>query len=341
MSAIQFSVKGQEIYSYSNQLPLVADLSIGFVKVKFNFSSDWRDLEKVAQFTQGGTTYNQVLINDECIIPNEIQAGEFFISVFGTDSSGIRGTTTPIKISMLKSGFTSSSQDPIPPTPDLYAQLLDNIHKAEQSVEENAEQVRKDREVVEKVSITPPNIGTNGNWYVFVDGTYTDSGVPATGPQGLKGEKGDKGEKGEKGEQGPPGAQGPQGEPGPQGPQGEPGPQGPQGEKGEKGDTGETGPEGPQGPKGDTGETGPQGPKGPKGDPGPQGPAGADGAPGQQGPQGPQGETGPQGPQGPAGADGTDGYTPQRGVDYWTDTDKQQMVQDVIGALPVYNGEVE
>lgn len=113
---------------------------------------------------------------------------------------------------------------------------------------------------------------------------------------------------------------------GPPGPQGEPGPQGPQGEKGEKGDPGPEGPQGPQGPKGD------------QGDPGPQGPAGADGAPGQQGPQGPQGETGPQGPQGPAGADG---YTPERGVDYWTDTDKQQMVQDVINALPVYNGEVE
>lgn len=212
MSAIQFSVKGQEIYSYSNQLPLVADLSIGFVKVKFNFSSDWSDLEKVAQFTQGGTTYNQVLINDECIIPNEIQAGEFFISVFGTDSSGTRGTTALIKMSMLKSGFTSSSQDPIPPTPDLYAQLLDNIHKAEQSVEENAEQVKKDREVVEEVSITPPNIGTNGNWYVFVDGTYTDSGVPATGPQGLKGDKGEKGEKGLKGDKGDKGEQGPHGE---------------------------------------------------------------------------------------------------------------------------------
>ena len=32
---------------------------------------------------------------------------------------------------------------------------------------------------------------------------------------------------------------------------------------------------------------------------------------------------------------------PQRGVDYWTEADKQQMVQDVINALPVYNGEVE
>ena len=82
MSTIQLSVKGQEIYSYSNQFPLVADLSIGFVKVKFNFSSDWSDLEKVAQFAQGDVSYNQVLINDECIIPNEIQAVEFFISVF-------------------------------------------------------------------------------------------------------------------------------------------------------------------------------------------------------------------------------------------------------------------
>lgn len=99
-----------------------------------------------------------------------------------------------------------------------------------------------------------------------------------------------------------------------------------------------------QGPKGEQGVPGPQGPQG---EPGPAGTdgqdgapgaPGADGAPGQQGPQGPQGETGPEGPQGPAGADG---YTPERGVDYWTEADRQQMVQDVINALPVYNGEVE
>lgn len=52
------------------------------------------------------------------------------------------------------------------------------------------------------------------------------------------------------------------------------------------------------------------------------------GAPGPQGIQGPQGETGPQGEQGPAG------HTPQRGVDYWTTADQQQIVQDVLAALP-------
>jgi hypothetical protein len=39
------------------------------------------------------------------------------------------------------------------------------------------------------------------------------------------------------------------------------------------------------------------------------------------------------------GADGVDGYTPQKGVDYYTDADKAEMVQAVLSALPVYGGE--
>ena len=47
-----------------------------------------------------------------------------------------------------------------------------------------------------------------------------------------------------------------------------------------------------------------------------------------------------KGNAGAPGAAGEDGYTPVRGIDYWTDDDKEQMVSDVIAALPVYNGEV-
>lgn len=50
-----------------------------------------------------------------------------------------------------------------------------------------------------------------------------------------------------------------------------------------------------------------------------------------KGPQGLQGPTGQTGPQGPAGQDG---YTPVRGTDYWTAADQQQIVQDVLAALP-------
>lgn len=56
--------------------------------------------------------------------------------------------------------------------------------------------------------------------------------------------------------------------------------------------------------------------------------------------QGPAGQDGQEGKQGPTGPAGDPGYTPQRGIDYWTSADRQSMVQDVLAALPVYQGEV-
>lgn len=112
---------------------------------------------------------------------------------------------------------------------------------------------------------------------------------------------------------------------GPEGPAGPKGDTGPQGEPGQDGAPGEPGAQGPQG------EPGPQGEKGEKGDTGPQGPAGADGAQGPPGEQGPKGDTGDTGPQGPAGVAGK---TPVKGVDYYTEADKEELVQAVIAALP-------
>ena len=33
-----------------------------------------------------------------------------------------------------------------------------------------------------------------------------------------------------------------------------------------------------------------------------------------------------------------DGYTPKKGVDYWTDKDKQEIVEEVLSALPAAEG---
>ncbi len=55
---------------------------------------------------------------------------------------------------------------------------------------------------------------------------------------------------------------------------------------------------------------------------------------------GPQGEQGPQGEPGKDGENGADGKTPIKGVDYFTETDKAELVNSVVAALPVYNGEV-
>lgn len=55
-------------------------------------------------------------------------------------------------------------------------------------------------------------------------------------------------------------------------------------------------------------------------------------------PAGPRGETGPAGPQGETGPAGANGKTPVRGTDYWTDADKQEMVNSVLAALPKWAG---
>lgn len=55
-------------------------------------------------------------------------------------------------------------------------------------------------------------------------------------------------------------------------------------------------------------------------------------------PQGPQGEIGPQGIQGdigPQGPQGNDGKTPEFGVDYWTEDQKQEIILEVLqSAVP-------
>lgn len=45
-------------------------------------------------------------------------------------------------------------------------------------------------------------------------------------------------------------------------------------------------------------------------------------------------EDGADGKPGAAGAPGTPGKTPIRGTDYWTEADKQEIVNDVLAALP-------
>lgn len=43
----------------------------------------------------------------------------------------------------------------------------------------------------------------------------------------------------------------------------------------------------------------------------------------------------------PAGEKGDPGKTPVKGIDYFTDAEKKEMVSEVLAALPVYNGEME
>ena len=56
--------------------------------------------------------------------------------------------------------------------------------------------------------------------------------------------------------------------------------------------------------------------------------------------KGVKGDKGDKGEAGENGKDGADGYTPVKGKDYFTGSDKAEMVSSVISQLPVYDGSV-
>ena len=51
------------------------------------------------------------------------------------------------------------------------------------------------------------------------------------------------------------------------------------------------------------------------------------------------GTDGAPGVAGAPGKNGTDGHTPVKGTDYWTASDKAEIVAEVTAALPKYGGE--
>lgn len=119
---------------------------------------------------------------------------------------------------------------------------------------------------------------------------------------------------------------------------------------------------GPQGDKGDPGAKGEKGDKGADGSPGAQGEPGtaatisvgivSTGEPGTQASVTnagtdstavlnfviPRGEKGDPGAKGETGATGEAGHTPVKGVDYFTDAEKNEMIQAVLDALPAAEG---
>lgn len=103
--------------------------SINSAIIVFEFADDWADLVCTAQFTQGNKTYNQLIDDNQCAVPAELHTGEFKLSVFGakTDGTAYRSTTVPLVKDIIQSGFDGEGETPIPPTPDLYEQLIEEF----------------------------------------------------------------------------------------------------------------------------------------------------------------------------------------------------------------------
>ena len=266
---MKFLVKQQKIDVLEREI--IASDQIAFVSVKFVFDGAWKTLHKVVQFTQCEETYNLVLgiEGTTCLLPSELHPGAVKMSLFGYDAESdttLRATTVPVTLHIRPSGFVADGDTPIPPTLDLYTQLLKKLDEKAAGLQNGkdgfspkvkAEQM-KSGVVITIVDADGETSATLHNGANGEKGTDGKSAYQIAVEQGYQGSESDwlsslKGDKGEKGDTGL------------------------QGERGEKGETGQQGEQGPMGEKGDPGDRGLQGVPGEKGEKGDAGVAGKDG----------------------------------------------------------------
>ena len=257
---MKFLVKQQKIEVLEREV--IASDQIAFVSVQFVFDGAWKTLHKVVQFTQCEETYNVVLGTEgtTCLLPAELHPGAVKMSLFGYDAESdttLRATTVPVTLHIRPSGFVADGDTPIPPTPDLYTQLLKKLDEKAAGLQNGkdgfspkvkAEQMKSGVviTIVDADGETSATLHNGANGEKGTDGKSAYQIAVEQGYQGsesdwlssLKGDKGDTGKRGEKGDTGLQGERGEKGDPGNRGLQGVPG------EKGEKGDAGVAGKDG-------------------------------------------------------------------------------------------------
>ena len=188
---MKFLVKQQKIEALEREV--IASDQIAFVSVKFVFDGAWKTLHKVVQFTQCEETYNVVLGIDgtTCLLPAELHPGAVKMSLFGYDAESdttLRATTIPVTLHIRPSGFVADGDTPIPPTPDLYTQLLKKLSEMQTGAN------GKDGRSAYEIAIENGFVGTVAEWLESLkgkDGIDGKDGLPGKdGADGLPGKDG-------------------------------------------------------------------------------------------------------------------------------------------------------
>ena len=197
---MKFLVKQQKIEALEREV--IASDQIAFVSVKFVFDGAWKTLHKVVQFTQCEETYNVVLGTEgtTCLLPAELHPGAVKMSLFGYDAESdttLRATTVPVTLHIRPSGFVEDGTTPIPPTPDLYTQLLKKLSEMQAGAN------GKDGRSAYEIAIENGFVGTAAEWLESLKGRDGIDGKDGKdGADGLPGKDGTNGKDGKDGRDG-------------------------------------------------------------------------------------------------------------------------------------------
>lgn len=220
-------VEGQKISSFDSPPVRLVAGSTEFVPIELKCSSEWDELLITVQFIQKGKTISKYIGEARTLnVPADISAGWLTITCFGAKAdTEVFGTVDGYEMEVYPAALSSTEQEPVPPTENLYNQLISEVKKYAEETKESADKVEEAQQTAQEAKNIADTIQANAE-----AGLYN----------GKDGEQGPPGIQGQIGPVGPTGEQGPQGPVGPSGPIGEQGPQGPRGLQGEQGLPGTT-----------------------------------------------------------------------------------------------------
>lgn len=198
-------VKGQRIYFYRPPEPIPKS-QVNFSKIEFDMDETWSSfLSVVAQFIQNGEPKNVQVKDGYCFVPPGLEVGAFELCLRGDDGESVVASVNRLTLEVCE-GFVSTGETPLPPSPDLYTQLIKEIDsgkKIAQSVRDDADSGKfNGLPGADGQDGITPHIGDNGNWYLG----DMDTGKPSRGDTGPQGPQGDTGPEGPQGDTGATGA---------------------------------------------------------------------------------------------------------------------------------------
>lgn len=149
-------VEGQRIYFYRRPEPIPKS-QVNFSRIEFYMDETWSSfLSVVAQFIQGGKPKNVQVKDGYCFVPPELEVGAFELCLRGDDGESVVASVNRLTFEVCE-GFDPSGETPLPPSPDLYTQLvkeIDSGKKIAQSVREDAD-----------AGLFNGERGVDGGWY--------------------------------------------------------------------------------------------------------------------------------------------------------------------------------
>lgn len=130
MHIFTFEVDGQHITRTDKEIPVAKCRNL--FSAKFNFRGEEWSGVKTALFMQGRYSKSVVLDNnDECVVPWEFFDTDSEVYGYVSVFCGNLVTANSASIRISKSGYQDSDAS-VPPTPDVYQQILENVENTKQ-----------------------------------------------------------------------------------------------------------------------------------------------------------------------------------------------------------------